>query len=250
MEEFVDFYEHMPDEVSEVVQRHLPPPPCDVLDVGGAAGVYSAWLGSLGYRTHLIDAVPRHVRQARQDARISVAELVDARQLARPDDSVDAVLLMGPLYHLTERADRLQALAEARRVLHPGGFLFAAAISRFASLLDSLARGFIDDPRFVAILEEDLRTGQHRNTTGEPDYFTTAFFHHPDEFKAEVAGAGFTLTDLVAVEGPGWLAPGFDERWADPARRKQLLDLVRLVEHEPSLIGFSPHLLAVAKKGT
>jgi len=43
------------------------------------------------------------------------------------------VLMLGPLYHLTEPADRHQALREAHRVLGPGGLLAAAAISRVAS---------------------------------------------------------------------------------------------------------------------
>ncbi len=104
---------------------------------------------------HLVDAHPLHVELARQaslaqpDA--SLAEIVvgDARSLKRPDTSVDVVLLLGPLYHLTERPDRLKALCEAYRILRPGSFLFAVGISRFASVLDGLRQGFLDDPAFV-----------------------------------------------------------------------------------------------------
>ena len=155
---------------------------------------------------------------------------------------------MGPLYHLTQRDDRLRAIREARRVLRSGGVLFAAAIVRFASLLDALARGFIDDPRFAAILEEDLRSGQHRNPTDDPAYFTSGFFHLPEELRTELLENGLSVVELVGVEGPGWLAANFEKRWADPARRQHLLDLVRRVEREPALLGFSPHLLAVATR--
>ena len=49
------------------------------------------------------------------------AEVGDARDLNLPDSSVDAVVLLGPLYHLRERAHRVQALREASRVVRPGG---------------------------------------------------------------------------------------------------------------------------------
>jgi SAM-dependent methyltransferase len=233
----------------ELIVRHLAPPPGVVLDVGGGVGVYAAWLGSLGYEAHLIDLTPRHIEEARGlGSTIASVTVGDARRIERPEASADAVLLLGPLYHLTDRHERVTALREVRRMLRPGGLLFAAAICRFAPLLDSLMRGFVDDPRFAPILERSLAEGQHRNTTENPDYFTTAFFHRPEELRAEIAESGITLIDLVAVEGPGWLAPDFAERWNDPARRTRLLELVRTVEHEEALFGVSMHLLAVARK--
>jgi SAM-dependent methyltransferase len=232
----------------ELILRHIPPPPQRILDAGGGAGVYAEWLGSLGYETHLIDIVPRHVEAARHIPRIASAKIGDARKLTHADESIDFVLLLGPLYHLTESADRLLALREARRVLRPAGLLFAAAISRFASLLDALRRGFIDDPQFAPILEGDLREGQHRNPTTNPEYFTTAFFHRPDELRSEITEAGFSSIEVFAVEGPGWLAKDFDARWADPARRRRLLDLIRAVEREAILLGATSHLLGIARK--
>src|SRR5205823_5972921 len=132
----------------ELLQRYLPPPPAVVLDVGGGSGVYAAWLGGLGYTVHLVDPVPLHVEQAlARNAAIASISQGDARNLADfADASADAVLLLGPLYHLTSAADRTAALAEARRILKPGGVLAAAAICRFASALDGLVRRFFSDP--------------------------------------------------------------------------------------------------------
>ncbi len=238
----------------EIIGRHLPPRPARVIDVGGGGGVYSLWLLDQGYEVRLVDAMPLHVEFAERtlsehpNRAFASARLGDARRLDEPDRSAQAILLMGPLYHLTEADDRLQALREARRVLCPGGVVFAAVVSRFASLLDGLARNLVDDPIFQTILEADLRTGQHRNPTNHPDYFTTTFFHRPDEIAAEVAQAGLRIEDLVAVEGPAWLLPNLSERMQDASEREQLLGLVRTVEREPSLMGMSAHLLAVARK--
>ena len=232
----------------ELILRHLPAPPRRILDVGGGTGVYSYWLAERGYEVHFLDLVPGQVERVRQNpGRIASVAAGDARSLSEADGSFDAVLLLGPLYHLTARPARLQALAEARRVLRPGGLLLASAISHFASLLDSLVSGYIDDPQFVPIVQQDLVDGQHRNSTGNPMYFTTAFFHRPEELQEEVLAAGLTLLQLAAIEGPGWLAKDFAQRWADESRRRQLLEWVRKVEHEPALMGLSLHLLAIAK---
>jgi ubiquinone/menaquinone biosynthesis C-methylase UbiE len=240
----------------ELLGRHLPRPPAVVLDVGGGPGVYACWLAAHGYEVHLVDPVPLHVEQALQarqergDCPLAGASVGDARRLERPAASVDAVLLMGPLYHLTERPDRLRALREAKRVVRPGGWVFAVGISRFASLFDGLAAGFLDDPDFVRIVERDLRDGQHRNPANHPAYFTTAFFHHPDELLAEVREAGLAPVEAVAIEGPGWWMPReFGAWWDDPARRERLLAAVRAVEREPSLLGLGPHLMVIARRG-
>jgi len=238
----------------ELLTRHLPPPPAVVLDVGGAAGVYAVPLARHGYEVHLVDPIPLHVEQAqlasdRQPATpLASATVGDARRLEYPDAGADAVLLLGPLYHLTDRADRLLALREAWRVLRPGGVLAAAAISRFASTYDGLLRGYLEEPGFQAIVERDLREGQHRNPTGRPEWFTTAYFHLPGEFAEEVAEAGLRLDGVFAVEGPAGMLPDVHERLADPVRREPLLAAIRHVEAEPSLLGASAHLLAIAHR--
>ncbi|HSD30318.1 MAG TPA: class I SAM-dependent methyltransferase [Gemmatimonadales bacterium] len=236
----------------EVIERHVRRPPATVLDVGGAAGAYALWLVDAGYTVHLVDAVPRlvaeaHSRSIAWSRPLASCRVGEARALDFPDQSADIVLLLGPLYHLTEAIDRARALGEARRVLKPGGQLFAAAISRWASALDGLSRDLFQDPRFAAIVEQDLREGQHRNPTDRLDYFTTAYFHRPDELRAEVAGAGLILDGLYGLEGPGWLLSDVTARLADPRRRNDLLQVARLLESDPSVLGVSAHLLAVAR---
>src|SRR5262249_45994138 len=217
-------------------------------------GGHACWLATRGYQVHLLDITPLHVEVARQasarqpEAPLASAEAGDARALSWADAMADAVVLFGPLYHLTDRADRLQALREARRVLRPGGTLLAAAISRFASTLDGLCRGLLKDPRFAEIVRRDLTDGQHRNPTGRPEYFMDTFFHHPDEMRAEVAEAGFSAASVYGVEGPGWLLHDFDAWWDHGEYRDRLLHLARALEAEPTLSGVSAHLVAVVTK--
>jgi ubiquinone/menaquinone biosynthesis C-methylase UbiE len=237
-----------------LLEQYLPPVPAVIADVGGGPGRYAVWLAERGYRVDLVDPVALHVEQARMaassrpGAALASAEVGDARALRLPDANADAVLLLGPLYHLAERAERLQALAEARRVCRQGGVIIAAAISRFASTLDGLRGGYLEDPTFAAIAAGDRRDGRHRNPTGDPAYFTTAYFHRPEELAAECAAAGLVHEATLAVEGPGWFLPDLDARLADERRRAVLLAALAALEAEPTLLGVSAHLLAVARR--
>ena len=236
--------------MQEIVRRHLPPA-ARVLDVGGATGVHAEWLLDDGHTVHLVDLLPGHV--ARADASLGAherftASVGDARALPQPDASVDAVLLLGPLYHLTDRADRLAAWREALRVVVPGGVVVAMAISRFASLFDGLAKPYLFDPAFRAMVAQDLATGVHENPTGDPRWFTTAYFHRPEELPAEATEAGLDVRETVGVEGLAhWIKP-LASALDDEDRREVVLDAARVIEAEPSLLGLSSHLVTVATR--
>lgn len=237
----------------ELILRHVPPPPASILDVGGAAGVYAFWLASQGYQVRLIDASPRLVelaraRNEREDHRLSACDVGDARSLPVDDQSVDGVLLLGPLYHLIDAGDRQRALSEARRVLRPGGVLLGAGISRWASVLDGLSHDVLDNNEFAAIVDKDLSDGIHRNPTDRLEFFTTAYLHRPDELRDEVHTAGFEIDGFFGVEGPGWIFPDFIDRWRDERRRAMLLGIARKLESEPMVIGCSAHLIVVGRK--
>jgi len=236
----------------ELLERFLPPPPQRILDVGGGTGIYAARLAKSGYQVHLVDLMERHIneataRAALQPAHSFSAAVGDARQLLENDQSYDAVLLLGPLYHLVERSDRLRALREARRVVRPSGLVVAATISRFASLFDGLKRNLLSDPEFRPIVEQDLLDGQHRNAdpAGRPEFFTTAYFHHPGEIAEEFEEADLRVDGLFGIEGPGWL---LEEQWDDPASRQGLLFAARALEQEPTALALNSHLLGVGRR--
>ena len=88
------------DRTRDVLSRFLPAAPARVADVGGGSGVYATWLASQGYRIDLVDLVPRHVERARELLAGGTAAVADARALPFADGGHDAVILLGPLYHL------------------------------------------------------------------------------------------------------------------------------------------------------
>ncbi|MEW5870115.1 MAG: class I SAM-dependent methyltransferase [Chloroflexota bacterium] len=264
-QEILDFYAQAIDEgarlkqglgllelprVRALIERFIPPPSAVICDVGGGTGVHAFWLAGLGYAVHLLDIVPRHIELARQAAaapgapQLASMQVGDARRLPYPDCSADAVLLFGPLYHLTERQERLAAIAEARRVLRPGGVLLAYALSRYASTIYGLRNGLVWDSAYLEMIFQELSTGQHRQP---PDWkvLTTAFFHHPLELRAELEDAGMQCEGVYGIQGPGWLVPEFEQSMQDEERLGILLEIAKRVEMEPVL---SPHMLAVARR--
>ena len=238
----------------EIVLRRLPPPPAVIADIGGGPGRYALWLAGLGYRVVHRDVVPLHVEQVLTaavtdpDAGSAIESAVgDARALDLADSSVDAVLLLGPLYHLTRKADRIQALREARRVVRPGGPVFGAAISRWAARYDGVLRLRLYEqvPAMLEAMGPLERTGVIPPL--EPGWFT-AYTHRPGQLRDEFGLGGLVATDVVSVECGAYLLPDLQERMADPAARQVIMDSARAVERVPELMGLGSHLLATGMR--
>jgi len=197
-----------------------------------------------------------HIAQKKEaESKVNLADcrVADALDLPKADQSADLVLLLGPLYHLTEKKDRLNALKEAWRVLRPGGLLIASAINRFANVLFGITTYdsknlFLEEGSFQEMYLREIKTGQHFKPEDYPYFLTRAYFHRADELKEEIIKSGFVMQGLFAVQGPGWLVPDFDSIWERPEKRQILLAAISQIETEESLIGVSPHYLAVGVK--
>ena len=235
----------------ELITRFLPEKPAVILDVGGATGIYSFFMASLGYEVHLVDIVHKHIEQARsksQEAGMSVLSSMrvgDARALGFPDESADVVIMHGPLYHLTEIKDRHLALSEAWRVLRPKGILLAFAVTRYAGAIYGITKEHIYDADYRRMIEREIKTG---NRTNPPEGITTllsAYFHLPKELCHELEAVKFKCETVLGVVGPAWLVPQIDTAWGDPAKREAMMEMARLLENEPVL---GPRLLAVGRK--
>ncbi|MFE4265406.1 class I SAM-dependent methyltransferase [Streptomyces sp. NPDC056883] len=220
----------------EILCRHLPPPPASVLDVGGGPGVHARWLTDSGYRVIVLDPVEQHVRQARRQG--LVALIGDARELDQADASFDAVLMLGPLYHLSEGTGRARAWREAHRVVKPGGLVAAAALNRYAKLLDLDSRGALD------VAATGLRVRRSGPTT---------YYHAPSELSDEARRAGLGDVTIYGVQGPTFAALRAEERRTGtrnlgPKALEAALAAARFADGHPELAVSSMHLLAASQR--
>lgn len=221
-----------------------------VLDVGGGTGTHAAHLAGRGYDVLLLDPVHSHVRRAalrsaqQPDARFT-ALVGEARHLPAADEAVDVVLLMGPLYHLIERAERKAALAEAMRVLRPGGLLLAEAITRYSWVVAATVQQQLGLPHVWEQFDENISSGLSQVPEGMGDADFWAYFHRPQELAEELRSAGFDDVELVGVESFGWLLGDLEHRMEAP---DALLRALRLTEREPSMIGVSAHVLGIGHR--
>jgi SAM-dependent methyltransferase len=241
----------------ELLARYLPPSG-RVLDLGGGPGRYTIWLAEHGYQVVLADLSPDLLALARtQIAAAGVSQQVeaiveaDACDLSHwPDASFDAVLSLGPFYHLPDPVDRARAAQELVRVLRPGGIAAVALMPGYALLRRTLAlpdeRQHLSDPGWR---ERLLQQGVFANDV--PGRFTHGYGAQPAEIEPFFAQYGLHMLALAASEG---IAGGIQAEvaamlTADSSFKKIVLDILVQTATDPSILGMASHLLYIGQRG-
>ena len=246
----------------EILLENLPKPPAVIYDIGGAYGEYSWWLASLGYEVHLFDLSKTNIRMSNElakeypDCTLASSEVCDARSIPREDNSANAVLLMGPLYHITDYGERIKAIRESWRLLKEDGVLFTAALTPYSVLLYNITvyspksgETYLENPRFLSMVERELKDGCHINPNKEIyEGLGSSHLHTAKALKAELEMGGFSDSVVHGVMGGAWLAHDIDELWKNEASRNALMNTVRLLDTHEDIMGLSGHLLSVSKK--
>jgi SAM-dependent methyltransferase len=232
------------------LDQHLPPQG-SILEVGAASGRYTLELTKRGYTVTAVDLSAALIEECRKrivaegvekQVRLVVA---DARDLGKvTNKGFDAVLLMGPLYHLIEEVDRKAALKEAFDRLRTGGIIFSSFLSRFGILGELLRNkpGWIEDQAEVRSL---LASGKR------PDDYPRGGFRGYSAKASEIAplheAMGFETITVAGIE-PAISADDESYNRLQGKPRELWLDLLKEIGTEPSIIGASRHLLYIGRK--
>jgi ubiquinone/menaquinone biosynthesis C-methylase UbiE len=235
----------------DIILRNLPKEKIKIIDLCGASGHYAYWLAEMGHEVHLMDLSPKHIIEAKNNRIKYNAELAsmtcgDARSLNYDNDSFDMVLLMGALYHLQEKDDRLKCLKEANRILKNNGTGVFSYISRHAPLLDGFYSEFIYNMDYN-IIDKKLLTGTHDNPESKKGNFTTAYYHTTQDIYDELLHTKFTDISIYAIEGFSSTL-NKESYLNDTEKLKKLMYYLRYTEKNMEMIGISFHQLAIGKK--
>ena len=249
----------------EILLDNLPEPPSVVYDIGGGYGEYSWWLASLGYEVHLFDLSATNIDMSAELAReypgteLTSAEVCDARSIPLSDGSADAILLMGPLYSITEYEERILAIKESYRLLKDTGVLFSAALTPYSVLVSRLTvyreadiqkRSELDNPDVISMIERALGDGCYINPEKKiAKGLGSSHLHTAKALREELSLGGFETAAVHGVMGGAWLAPNLDELLADEETKAVLMQTVRMMDTHEEIIGLSGHMLAVSRKG-
>ena len=250
----------------EILLEKLPKPPAVIYDIGGAYGEYSWWLASLGYEVYLFDLSETNIAMSAELAtdypgvKLVSATVCDARSIPRLDKSADAVLLMGPLYSITEYEERILAIEECGRLLKDDGILFSAALTPYSVLVPRIAlyhidgtakRRELDDPAVISMIERALEDGCYCNPEKKiASGLGSSHLHTAKALREELSEGGFDTATVHGIMGGAWLAPNLDELLANEETKAVLMKTVRMLDTHEEIIGLSGHLLAVSRKKT
>ena len=227
------------------------PPRGRLLEVGFGMGAYTFPLAERGYRITAVDLADEYVTRCKTKAEErGLSDQIDFRtgdartMEGIPSGTFDAVLLMGPLYHLLLETDRTAALASAYTCLKPGGVMISALISRFG-IFGNLIK---ENPAWIENQEEvrSLIKHGHRPETAPRGGFR-GYFVRLDEIAPMHEAVGFRTLKIAGVE-PAISADDESYNILEGKQRDLWLDLLFEISAEPSIIASSRHILYVGQK--
>ena len=227
-----------------------------VLDIGGGPGRYSTWLAQMGCDVTLFDLTQGNIDFAKQKSKelglninAICGNALDVDEILKDSENkFDVVLLMGPLYHLSDEKDRIRSVNNALKLLKPNGILFAAFISSYAVVWDFL----VGNPESI-LDKNDTRENKMFYDMFVNDENFSGFGFAENHFirpkDVEPFMAQFPLEKLHIVAGESFLTTREQELMRQPPEVFQAwLDLAEKVCEREDILSMSMHFLYAGKK--
>ena len=227
------------------------PPHGRLLEVGFGTGSYTFPLARRGYQITAVDLADEYVTRCKASAEErDLSDQIDfrtgdARKLdGIPRGKFEAVLLMGPLYHLLLETDRTAALRSAYDCLKPGGVIFSALISRFGNFGNLIKK----NPSWIENQDEVWSLVRHGHRPADaPRGGFRGYFVQLDEIAPMHESVGFRTLKIAGIE-PAISADDESYNTLEGKQRDLWLDLLFEISAEQSIVASSRHILYVGQR--
>lgn len=235
-----------------ILSKYLPKE-AKILDLGGAAGVYSFPLAEMGYEVYLADLSEDLINRAKVQNegkinKIRSCDVVNAIDLSIYEDSkFDVVLLFGPLYHLLEESERRKCLNEVNRVLKNRGFVFASFIPYLSGSIAIIDRYF-RHPEQVneQNLDDVFKTGKFNNIADKG--FQEGYYPTSKEIEELFDNCNFEKLDIKSIRGIGYQKEDNIYNITDEQVFNKIMKLVEQTSNKKEIIEMCGHAMYIGKK--
>lgn len=215
-----------------------------ILEIGAGTGRYSVALAQEGYEVTALELIGHNLEILR--SKLNGTERIEALQgnaldlSAFEDESFDLTLLLGPMYHLYTREDKLRALSEAVRVTKRGGVVMAAYCMNEPTVVQYVFCG----GHLKEVLDARLLTDDWHCVSEAKQLFDLIRTEEIAELDAAVE---VERVKLVAADGAtNYLRPFIDA--ADDETFAKWVEYHLAVCERQDLIGASNHTLDILRR--
>ena len=215
-----------------------------LLEVGAGTGRYSVTLAKEGVNVTAVELVPHNLELLK--SKLDGSEPITAIQgnaldlAALPDSSFSLTMLLGPMYHLYTREDKLRALSEAVRVTKPGGYILVAYCMNEPTVVQFV----FGQSHLREVTELNMLTNDWHCISKPKDLFELVRTEDIASLDAELP---VERVKLVATDGAtNYMRQYIDS--TDDETFEKWLDFHFTICERQDLIGASHHTLDILKK--
>ncbi|SDB32741.1 class I SAM-dependent methyltransferase [Eubacterium oxidoreducens] len=212
-----------------------------IADIGAATGRYSIPLFEEGYDVTAVEPVQHNLGRLQKKCPQITAFKGNALKLKRlADNSFDAVIFFGPMYHLIGHEQKMQALLEAKRITKPGGHIFVAYIMNEYSVIT-----YAFKERHILECMEEGRFDEDFQTVPKPDdLYDYVRLEEINRIKEE---AGLLRKTILSPDGAAnYMRPFLNQLTQEEF--EQFIRYQRSVCERPELLGAGAHIVDILCK--
>jgi ubiquinone/menaquinone biosynthesis C-methylase UbiE len=238
-----------------IILKNLPKN-AEILDLGGGPGRYTLELAKRGYLVHLADLSNELLEQAR--TKINELGVKNVKSITQvnavdlncyEDRYFDVVLLLGPLYHLTNEDERNRCVKEVNRVLKNNGIVMASFIPYLSGAIGVAGRMFnFPDQVDIETLKRVFLNGIFNNKANRG--FQEGYYPPSKEIIQLFSDNGFSKISLRSIRGwgNGREAEIYKIQEKDIVLFNAIIDIINRTSDDPAIIETCSHAFYIGRK--